>query len=280
MEPQNDPLKDPANWPPGDFLDPNPWFAAPPRPLIGARWASKVPWYVSLLLIALGVLGFAISLEYVPAANYPPGLGVYAGWVLMVLVGVGTLLEGLPHTRWRHGRIIPVEIVSRARGLPDGSGKDFLVMLILDVFCHMGFLVRLFQYLSRVGDTHPNAMTVQWLEVGKKRTATLRAGLFWNRWEVGETCWICVCPPFRIQLLEEICPEALNVADPPKEVDARLLGELKRFEAMRYTEQQEYHRHCQAERDRLLEQEADLHKAADATTRIMKRSNTYEKRPQ
>ena len=279
----NEHATDPANWPPGDFPDPNPYFPPPPRSLAPMKWSSRVPWHVSLLLMLAGVVGLVAAISYFDVLGARPGLGLCAGSGVVILVGLGTLIEGFKYLPWRYGRIVPVQVVSTASGpkdsasgLPpiDAFGAVLHLLLIL-----IELLVGLWNIISRRKKRRPNLMTVQWLDTGVLRTAAVEADYLWGKWKSGEVCWLCVFPPFRSSLVLLTCPRGAQIPLPAPEVISRLNNELLRHAEMQPNEREAYRVFCLSERDRLREEQADLHNAAKAGTRRLQASSRYNKRP-
>ncbi|MCA8915390.1 MAG: hypothetical protein KDB90_08255 [Planctomycetes bacterium] len=246
------------------------------------KWSNRVPWHVSLLLMLVGVVGLVASINYFDALGARPGLGLCAGSGVVILVGLGTFIEGFRYLPWRYGRIVPVQVVSTASGPKDGpSGLppiDALGAVLHLLLILIELLVGLWNFISRRKKRRPNLMTVQWLEAGVLRTAAVEADYLWGKWKSGEVCWLCIYPPFRNSLVLLTCPQRAQIPLPAPEVITRLNDELLRHVEMQPNERGAYEVYCRSERDRLQEEQEDLHQAAKAATRTPETKDRYNRR--
>ena len=251
-----------------DFPDPNPYFPPP------ARQRAGLPWSISLPMFVAGGPGVVLSLKYVGELGDGLAIGLMFASFIAFLFGMGSFFQSFVHMPWRHGRIVPALVESRA-GPPEQSDGAGCAMILMPHV--LGLLVELLKLANR--ERNPNALLLTWFDRGRVRSGSVMAGKHWQKWEAGDAVWICILPPFKKAVVETVCPSSFEVPSVPPEVASRLRADVVRYESLTRDERKALRRNNREAADRARREESERKQAAQANARALKRTTQYEKRP-
>lgn len=243
----------PADWPLGDFPDPNPYFPPPPRPV---RWGG---YWGALLVVGLAVasawIGFTL-LDADAIAERFGLLGLVSALFVVAILLANTRSKAAP---WRRGRVLPARVYIAPKGPPAS-----LVWHLLGLIPLMGIVMSI---VSGWIAGSRNYVHVIWAPNGEPEADCFEADRFWKRYRDSLDVWVCITPKGKLLPLEQVAPRAFQRVPVPDEVelylDANTPEPLRPIVAHR----------------KLEFMQREMHEAAKTSTKQFKRASRYEKRP-
>ncbi|MEZ5994014.1 MAG: hypothetical protein R3E76_16895 [Planctomycetota bacterium] len=225
-------------------------------------------------MFVVGAPGVVLGFKFSQELGEGLAMGLALASFLIFLFGMGSFFLSFAHMPWRHGRILPALVESRA-GPPEQSDNAGCAMVLLPP--GLGLLAEVLTFTNR--ERNPNAMLLSWLDGGRLRHANVLAGAHWGKWEAGDIVWICSLPVFKTSVVETVCPRSFIVPPVPPDVATRFKSDLAHYHSLGDEGRLALRQRFREETARARREDREFRKAARASTQRYQQASRYEKRP-